>query len=100
MNYSSSPDLRDKRELIMNFNEKMTPSKENYDLGSDVTNEWNTYMEEQKEKELQSIISEEKLRPKETRISYIYHLLMVTNPQQELLLLQFCLLCLFLVLAK
>ena len=65
----SSPDLRDKKELIMKFIERMTPSPDVPDT-QEVTNiddEWNRYIQEQREADLQAIIAEEKLKPEETR---------------------------------
>jgi type I restriction enzyme R subunit len=59
----SSPDLRDKRDLIMKFIERMTPSSQS----SDINDEWNEYVEKQREEELNQIIEEENLRPAETR---------------------------------
>jgi len=61
----SSPDLRDKKKLIMNFIDKMTPSSGKEER--DVTDEWNEYVEQQKQEELNAIITEENLRPEETR---------------------------------
>ena len=61
----SSPDLRDKKKLIMDFIDKMTPSS-----GSgqgEINDEWNEYVEQQKQQELQAIIAEENLRPEETK---------------------------------
>ncbi|MBR5082033.1 MAG: type I restriction endonuclease subunit R [Bacteroidales bacterium] len=58
----SSPDLRNKRDLIMQFIERMTPKK-----GNDIPDEWNEYVSEQCRKELDDIIDEEHLRPKETK---------------------------------
>ena len=57
----ASPDLRDKVELIQNFIERMTASK------GDVFDEWDKYVAEQKEKELQDIISNYNLKEAETR---------------------------------
>jgi len=57
----SSPDLRNKRDLIMQFIERMTPKK------GDVTEEWNEYVNRQCEQELEDIISEENLQPEATR---------------------------------
>ena len=65
----SSPDLRDKKELIMKFIERMTPSPDVPDT-QEVTNiddEWNRYIQEQRETDLNFIITEEKLKPEETR---------------------------------
>ena len=58
----SSPDLRNKRDLIMQFIERMTPKK-----GNDIPDEWNDYVSEQCRKELDDIIDEEHLRPNETK---------------------------------
>lgn len=57
----SSPDLRDKKELIMQFIDRMTPSK------GDVEDQWDEYINEEKERELQDIIREENLKEAETR---------------------------------
>ena len=61
----SSPDLRDKRDLIMQFIERMSPSPGQ--APTDITDEWSEYVSQQKEEELTTIIKEEKLRPEETR---------------------------------
>ena len=61
----SSPDLRDKRDLIMDFIERMTPSPAS--AGADIDDEWNAFVNEQREKELNDIITEENLRPDATR---------------------------------
>ena len=58
----ASPDMRDKRDLIMKFIDKMTPGKGSDDVGSD----WEDYIEEQKQKQLQAIIDDEHLKPAET----------------------------------
>lgn len=58
----SSPDLRDKRDLIMDFIERINPKKE-----EDVSSDWNEFVEEQCRKELENIIKEEQLRPEETK---------------------------------
>ena len=58
----SSPDLRNKRDLIMAFIERMTPHK-----ADDIMGEWNEYVNAQCRKELDDIISEEQLRPSETK---------------------------------
>ena len=58
---SASPDMRDKKELIERFIERMTP-----DSGGDVTVAWEEYCEEQKRKDLDEIIKEENLKEKET----------------------------------
>lgn len=52
----SSPDLRDKKELIEQFIESLTP-------GSEVVDEWKTYVNAQKRHEFQAIVESEKLRP-------------------------------------
>ncbi len=57
----ASPDMRDKRELIERFIEQMTPEK-----GADIGEEWNEYIEREKKEELDAIIAEEHLKPKET----------------------------------
>lgn len=57
---TSSPDLRPKRELIEQFIDSLTPE-------SDVHGEWQTFVREQQEKQLEQIIEEEHLRPEETR---------------------------------
>jgi type I restriction enzyme R subunit len=57
----ASPDMRDKYDLIMNFIERMTPEK-----GADVGEDWEQYVEQQKSLELNAIINEEHLKPKET----------------------------------
>lgn len=61
----SSPDLRDKKILIMDFIDKMTPSSGNGQ--SEINDEWNEYVEQQKQEELNAIIAEENLRPEETK---------------------------------
>ena len=58
----ASPDLRNKRDLIMAFIDRMTP-----DDGDDIYGDWGKFIEEQKEQELQTIIVEENLNEKETR---------------------------------
>ena len=57
----ASPDMRDKRELIEHFIERMTPEK-----GEDVGAQWEEYIKQEKKKELTAIIEEENLKPKET----------------------------------
>ena len=57
---TSSPGLRNKKDLIERFIESLTPT-------SDVDNEWHTYVEQQKESELKTIITEEKLKETETK---------------------------------
>ena len=58
----ASPDMRDKRDLIMKFIEQMTPGKGSDDVGGD----WEEYIEEQKQKQLKTIIDDEHLKPAET----------------------------------
>lgn len=58
----ASPDMRDKRDLIMKFIDQMTPGKGNDDVGGD----WEEYIDEQKQKQLQAIIDDENLKPAET----------------------------------
>ena len=58
----ASPDMRDKRDLIMKFIDQMTPGKGSDDVGGD----WEEYIEEQKQKQLQAIIDDEHLKPAET----------------------------------
>ncbi len=52
----SSPDLRDKKELITRFIDSLTPN-------SNVDEEWKRYINEQKRKEYADIIKEEHLKP-------------------------------------
>lgn len=64
----SSPELRDKKDLIMKFIERMTPKPgEKPKEETDINDEWNEYIERQRDAELQAIIREEGLREKETR---------------------------------
>ena len=64
----SSPELRDKKDLIMKFIERMTPKPgEKPKEETDINDEWNDYIERQRDAELQTIIREEGLREKETR---------------------------------
>ena len=58
---NSSPDLRDKRELIMQFLERMNPSAEE----GDITDQWQRYIAAQRQADLERIISEEGLRRSE-----------------------------------
>lgn len=53
----SSPDLRDKKELINAFITSLTPD-------SDVTEKWKTFVNEQKRKEFDDIVCEEHLKDK------------------------------------
>ena len=57
----SSIELRNKKDLIENFIDSLTPEV------TDVDVVWHEYIERQKEQELESIISEERLKPEETR---------------------------------
>ena len=57
---SSCIRLRSKRELIHDFIKTINDN-------TVVKEDWGTFVEEQKEKDLESIISEEKLKPEETR---------------------------------
>ncbi len=54
----SSPDLRDKRELIEHFIDSLTPD-------SNVDEDWSNYVNSQKRNEFAAIISEESLRPEQ-----------------------------------
>ena len=64
----SSPDLRDKKDLIMKFIERITPSPGTVGAaGEDIGNEWSTFVDKQREEELDGIIKDENLRPDETR---------------------------------
>lgn len=58
----ASPDLRNKRDLIMAFIARMTPAD-----SDDIYVEWTEFIHEQKEQELQTIIREENLNEQETR---------------------------------
>ena len=51
----SSPDLRDKKELINQFIESLTPD-------SDVSEKWKEYVNEQKRREFNAIVTEEHLK--------------------------------------
>ena len=55
----ASPDLRNKKELIENFIDQLTPDK-------NVSDDWQKYVKEQQRRQLDEIISEEKLKPEET----------------------------------
>ena len=57
----ASPDMRDKRDLIEKFIESMTPEK-----GRNVGDDWETFIEQEKKRQLDAIISDEHLKPKET----------------------------------
>ena len=65
----SSPDLRDKMELIMRFIERMTPTPDvpETEEETDIDNEWENYIKEQREADLNNIIAEENLKPEEAR---------------------------------
>lgn len=56
----SSVDLRNKKELIEKFVASLTPT-------SNVDDDWNIYVEEEKKAELEKIITEEKLKEEETK---------------------------------
>ena len=56
----ASPELRSKKQLIETFIAGVNDV-------DDVMAEWNTYVSEQREKELAKIIQEEKLKEPETR---------------------------------
>src|SRR5690606_2142277 len=56
----SSIDLRNKKELIEKFVDSLTPS-------SNVDEDWQNYVKEQKEAELNKIIEEERLKEEETK---------------------------------
>ena len=57
----SSIELRNKKDLIENFIDSLTPEV------TDVDVVWREYIERQKEQELENIITEERLKPEETR---------------------------------
>ncbi|MDE6425808.1 MAG: type I restriction endonuclease subunit R [Ruminococcus sp.] len=57
----SSPELRSKKALIENFIAGINEV-------SDIINEWHNYVAEEREKALQTLITEEKLKPEETKI--------------------------------
>lgn len=59
---AASPDLRNKRDLIEQFIERMTPTD-----SDNVMDNWDKYVEEQRAADLQRIIEEEKLKPAETQ---------------------------------
>ena len=60
----ASIELRSKKELIEQFLERV--NTENYDA-SDIGADWKVFVLEQKEKDIVSLIEEEKLKPEETR---------------------------------
>jgi type I restriction enzyme R subunit len=57
----ASPDMRDKRDLILSFIESMTPKP-----GADVGEEWALFIKMEKKVQLDAIINEEHLKPAET----------------------------------
>ena len=57
----SSIELRNKKDLIENFIDSLTPEI------TDVDVVWHEYVQRQKEQELENIINEERLKPEETR---------------------------------
>lgn len=59
---SSSMELRSKKELIEGFIERVNLSE-----SENVENDWHKFVNEQKEKEIEALIEEEKLKPEETR---------------------------------
>ena len=63
----SSPDLRDKKDLIMKFIERMTPTPGEKPKDADINDEWNEYVDKQREEELKQIIKDENLKEEETR---------------------------------
>ncbi|MBP5258797.1 MAG: type I restriction endonuclease subunit R, partial [Prevotella sp.] len=62
----SSPDLRDKRDLIMQFIERMTPTPGDKPA-TDIADEWSDFVEIQRDAELRNIIRDEHLKEGETR---------------------------------
>ena len=58
---TSSPDLRNKKELIERFIDSITPE------AGEVHEEWDKYLEEEKERQLNDIITEEKLKSEKTK---------------------------------
>ena len=64
---TSSPDMRDKKELIEQFIARMTPSAGTIADGADVTEDWETFIREERERELNAIIAEENLDADKTR---------------------------------
>ena len=55
----ASPNLRNKRELVEQFIEELTPEK-------DVVGDWKSYVERKQREELDAVIAEEGLKPEET----------------------------------
>lgn len=64
---AASPDLRNKKDLIEQFIERMTPTD-----SDNVMENWDKYVAEQRAADLQRIIDEEKLKPAETE-AFISH---------------------------
>ena len=64
---AASPDLRNKKDLIEQFIERMTPTD-----SDNVMENWDKYVVEQRATDLQRIIDEEKLKPAETQ-AFISH---------------------------
>jgi type I restriction enzyme R subunit len=64
---AASPDLRNKRDLIEQFLERMTPTD-----STDVMDNWDKYVAEQRNADLQRIIDEEKLKAAET-LAFMAH---------------------------
>lgn len=58
---NSSMELRNKKDLIEEFIDSLTPDVDDVDVV------WHDYVQRQKEKELDDIIAEERLKPEETR---------------------------------
>lgn len=58
---TSSPDLRNKKDLIERFIERMTPE------AGDVHEEWEKYLDEEKKRQMGEIIEGENLKPNETK---------------------------------
>ena len=58
---TSSPDLRNKKELIERFVDRMTPQ------AGEVHDEWDKYLAGEKKRQMDEIISGEKLKPEKTR---------------------------------
>ena len=56
---SSSPDLRNKKDLIEDFIDQLTPEK-------DVNDDWHKFVKQQQQEQLDEIIREEQLKPEET----------------------------------
>lgn len=56
---SSSPDLRNKKELIEDFIDQFTPEK-------DVNDDWHQFVRQQQKRQLDELIREENLKPQET----------------------------------